>query len=113
MSIISKKVKNANYVPSPTGVKGRYSDIICFNEITQERTNFGKLDPNTDYPVILLKGIAHIFIIKGVLIINDQTFEENTYLRIEKNTKIKMKSNVGCEGLFIWTEGFERFSSEK
>lgn len=108
MKIFSKKFADVSYNPSPTGVKGRLSDHIFTNQETNEKIMFAKLEMGTSYAKMKVFGPTHYFVLKGELIIDNQGYEEGTYIRIESDQEYTPSTIKGCDVLCIYTGGYFR-----
>ena len=83
---------------------------IYRDETTNERVVVAQLDAGVSFGHIRIPGVTHYYILKGDLVIDGGTYEEETYIRIDAGAKYTPQTKSGCQVLCIYTSGFEKLS---
>lgn len=106
--LLSLNRRHQQWLPSRTGLPGRFSMRCWHDKRSDETVAFYKLASNTAYESIEAKGTVHYYVITGTLLIDDRTVDAASYVRIEAGQRYVPRSVLGCEVLCIYTKGFTK-----
>jgi quercetin dioxygenase-like cupin family protein len=99
------KTSQADWVPLvEEGINrtGIYVKVLRFDKVQQRSPSILlKFDPGVKYPYHNHPGGEEIFVLKGNCLVNDTLLETGDYLYTPPGFKHTVKTETGCEMLFV------------